>query len=97
VPRLDALSVAFATSLLFFLQLRVADEFKDFEEDSRFRPYRAVPRGLVTLRELAWVGVGAAAIQLALALWLDPSIAWLLLLAWIYLAMMTREFFVPTG
>lgn len=93
VPRLDALAVAFATSLLFFLQLRIADEFKDFEEDSRFRPYRAVPRGLVTLRELTWVGVAGAATQLALAFWLEPSIAWLLVLAWVYLALMTREFF----
>ncbi|CAN5459570.1 hypothetical protein BH23ACI1_BH23ACI1_10370 [soil metagenome] len=95
VPRLDALMVAFVTSLLFFLQLRIADEFKDFEEDSRFRPYRAVPRGLVTLRELAWVGAAAAAIQLALAVWLEPPIAWLLVLAWVYLALMTREFFAP--
>ena len=61
-------------ALLFFLQLRIADEFKDFEDDARYRPYRPVPRGLVTLRELAWVGVGAAAIQLALALWLEPSL-----------------------
>lgn len=95
VPSGAALGVAFATSLLFFLQLRIADEFKDFEDDSRHRPYRAVPRGLVTLRELAWVGAAGAAIQLGLALWLEPSIAWLLALAWIYLALMTREFFMP--
>src|SRR5688572_20196547 len=94
LPPAGSLLVAFVTSLLFFLQLRIADEFKDYEEDARFRPYRAVPRGLVTLRELAWVGVAAAAIQLGLALWLDGSIAWLLGLAWVYLALMTREFFV---
>ena len=51
-PRPAALVAAFVTCLLFFLQLRIADEFKDFEEDSRWRPYRPVPRGLVTLREL---------------------------------------------
>lgn len=94
-PRPGALVVAFITSLLFFLQLRIADEFKDFEEDSRFRPCRPVPRGLVSLRELAWVGVLAAAVQLGLALWIAPSIAWLLVFAWVYLALMTREFFVP--
>jgi 4-hydroxybenzoate polyprenyltransferase len=94
LPRLSALLVAFVTSLLFFLQLRIADEFKDFEEDSKYRPYRAVPRGLVTLRELAWVGAGAALIQLALALTLEPTIVPLLFIAWIYLALMTREFFV---
>ena len=94
VPSPAALAVAFVTSLLFFLQLRIADEFKDYEDDARFRPYRAVPRGLVTLRELAWVGVAAATVQLGLALWLHPSIAWLLALAWVYLVLMTREFFV---
>lgn len=94
LPRPASLLVAFVTSLLFFLQLRIADEFKDFEDDSKYRPYRAVPRGLVTLRELAWVGIGAAAIQLALALLLDPTIVPILALAWIYLALMTREFFV---
>jgi 4-hydroxybenzoate polyprenyltransferase len=94
-PGMAALGVAFATSLLFFLQLRIADEFKDLEDDARFRPYRPVPRGLVTLRELAAIGMAAALVQLGLALWLEPSIAWLLIAAWIYLALMTREFYVP--
>jgi 4-hydroxybenzoate polyprenyltransferase len=93
IPSPAALLVAFVTALLFFLQLRIADEFKDYEDDARFRPYRAVPRGVVTLGELAVVGLAAAAIQLGLALWLDRSIAWLLVLAWVYLALMTREFF----
>ncbi len=95
IPSLASLGVAFITSLIFFLQLRIADEFKDFDDDARFRPYRPVPRGLVTLGELAWVGVAGAAIQLALALWLSPTIVWLLAIAWIYLALMTREFFAP--
>ena len=93
-PTAAALGVAFLTSLLFFLQLRIADEFKDFEEDSRFRPYRPVPRGLVTLRELAWLGAAAAGVQLALAFWLEPSLVWLLIATWLYLTLMTREFFV---
>jgi len=92
-PPWPAIAVAFATCLLFFLGLRIADEFKDFDEDSRYRPYRPVPRGLVTLRELAWVGLAAAAVQLALALWLAPLISAILLAGWSYLALMTREFF----
>lgn len=94
-PAAATLIVAFVTALLFFLLLRISDEFKDFEDDSRYRPYRPVPRGLVTLRELAWIGVGAGIIQLALAIWLEPALVWLLLLAWGYLAIMSREFFVP--
>jgi 4-hydroxybenzoate polyprenyltransferase len=93
IPSPAALAGAFLTSLLFFLQLRIADEFKDFEEDARHRPYRPVPRGLVTLRELAWLGTAAAVVQVGVALLLDASLVWLLLLTWAYLALMTKEFF----
>lgn len=92
-PTPNAIAVAFLTSLLFFLQLRIADEFKDCEEDARFRPYRPVPRGLVTLRELGVIGVLAAATQLSFALALQPLLVVLLLLAWAYLALMSVEFF----
>ena len=94
-PSTAALLVAFVTTLLFFLQLRIADEFKDFDEDSRYRPYRPVPRGLVSLRELAAVGAGAVVIQLALAIALEPTLIWLLGIVWLYLALMAREFFAP--
>jgi 4-hydroxybenzoate polyprenyltransferase len=53
-----------------------------------------VPRGLVTLGELRAIGFGAAAMQLALALWLEPTLVWLLLLPWTWLLLMTREFFI---
>jgi len=86
--------VGAASAFLFFLQLRIADEFKDAGEDARYRPYRPVPRGLVSLRELAVLGGSAALAQLALALWLRPSMVPLLALVWIYLALMSREFFV---
>ena len=58
--RAGSLVVAFVSCLLFFFQLRVADEFKDFDDDLRCRPYRPVPRGLVTLRELSVVAAAAA-------------------------------------
>jgi 4-hydroxybenzoate polyprenyltransferase len=86
--------VSFASSFLFFLQLRLADEFKDFEEDTRYRPYRAVPRGLVSLRDLGRVWVGCIGIQLLLAFWLAPRLIVLLVLTWAYLALMSKEFFV---
>ncbi|HTW49784.1 MAG TPA: UbiA family prenyltransferase [Acidobacteriaceae bacterium] len=84
--------VAFANSFLTFLQLRLADEFKDFDEDSRFRPYRPVPSGLIKLRELAWIWVGCIFLQLLLALWLSPRLIPLLVVTWIYLGLMSREF-----
>jgi 4-hydroxybenzoate polyprenyltransferase len=94
-PDPKAVVVAYLTALLFFLQLRIADEFKDFEEDSRYRPYRPVPRGLVSLRELGAVGVAAAGVQLALGLWLLPSLVLLLAGVWLYLVLMSKEFFAP--
>lgn len=93
-PSLNTLLVAFFGSLCFFLQLRIADEFKDAEEDARYRPYRPVPRGLVTLRALGAVGLGAAALQLGLSLWLAPLLALWLLFTWAYLGLMSKEFFV---
>jgi hypothetical protein len=88
--------VAFVTSLLFFLQLRLADEFKDFEDDLHYRSYRPVQRGLVTLRELAFIAVGCAASQLLLALWLSVSLLPLLGITWAYVLLMSKEFFVPS-
>ena len=93
LPAVGSLLVAFVTTLLFFLQLRVADEFKDRETDARYRPYRAVPRGLVSLRELGAVAAVGALLQLALALWLRPSLVLLLAAIWIYLGLMWKEFF----
>ncbi len=92
-PDTKAIAVAFVTSLLFFLQLRIADEFKDFEEDTRFRPYRPVPRGLVKLRELGTLGILSAITQLIFAVLLQPSLVILLVLTWTYLAFMSVEFF----
>ncbi len=95
-PSLQTGATAFACLFLFFLQLRIADEFKDQENDARFRPERPVPRGLVTLNELKWLGVMAAFVQLLLSYLLHPPLIFLLVLAWGYMAIMSVEFFVPT-
>lgn len=94
LPSIGTAGVAFATAFLFFLQLRLADEFKDFEEDSLYRPYRPVPRGLVSLRELGILWLLTAVIQLLLALSLQPSLVQLLAVVWVYLALMSKEFFI---
>lgn len=93
-PPLLVAAMAFSTAITFFFQLRIADEFKDIEEDTRYRPYRPVPRGLVTLRELGWVFVGCGLGQLILALVLYPPLVILLVVTWAYLAGMCKEFFV---
>lgn len=94
LPGAGPAAVAFLSAFLSFLQLRLADEFKDFEEDSCYRPYRPVPRGLIQLRELGWVWLGSALVQLLLAVLLKAQLAVLLALVWIHLALMSKEFFV---
>jgi 4-hydroxybenzoate polyprenyltransferase len=88
----SSIFVAFISSLLFFFQLRVADEHKDLADDTRWRPYRPVPRGLVTLRELRTLGIAAMGIQAALAFMLSPQLVAVLLLVWGYMWLMAREF-----
>lgn len=91
-PTIASLAVAFVSCLVFFFLLRVSDEHKDFEEDSRWRPYRPVPRGLVTLAELRTVAWGAMGVQGALALWLAPTLLVPLVATWAFVWLMTIEF-----
>ncbi len=98
---LSSYLVAFLVSLGSFLLLRIADEFKDAEEDARHRPYRPVPRGLVKLSELKNIGIGVALMQLVLSIWLGSrgftesgwQLPGLLLITWIYFTLMSEEFF----
>jgi len=94
-PTGSSFVVAFATAFLLILQLRILDEFKDFEEDTRWRPYRPVPRGLVSLRSLRILWFIAAALEVTGALLLDAHLLWGLLVIWGYSGLMGVEFFVP--
>lgn len=93
-PAALVMAAAAASAFLVFAQMRILDEFKDREDDARYRPYRPVPRGLVTLAELRRVLVVAAAAQLALAAAVDARLLWLLAALWGYLLLMAAEFFV---
>lgn len=92
LPAWPGVLVAFITCLIFFIQLRIADEFKDYADDLRWRPYRPVQRGLVRLRELGVLFALGCVIQLGLAVWLEVRLVAVLLIAWLYLAGMCREF-----
>ena len=89
------LAAAVVVLLAFFL-LRVADEHKDAAVDARYRPERAVPRGLVTLAQLRRFALAAAVVQLGLALMLGPQALLALGGVWAFGALMTAEFFAPT-
>jgi len=94
-PGIARIAGAVITTLILFFQLRVADEFKDFEDDSKYRPHRAVPRGLISLQELGWAAWIGAAVQFVIAVRIDVGLVPLLIMVWLYMGLMTREFFVP--
>ena len=81
--------------LILFFQMRVADEFKDYEVDLAYRPERAVPRGLVTRRLLAWLAVFFGGLALFVTGLISFKLIWPLLAVWLWLGLMSFEFFVP--
>ena len=91
-PGWPAVAVASVVALGVFFQLRVADEWKDAEEDRLYRPERPVPRGLVTLRELVGAALAVAVVQVAVAAWLDVRLLGVLAVVWAFGALMTVEF-----
>jgi 4-hydroxybenzoate polyprenyltransferase len=93
IPAWYLIAAGFASSFLMFALLRIADEFKDAADDARWRPYRPVPRGLVTLRQLAFAGAICMGLQLAIALAVNVRLVPELLLVWAWFALMSKEFF----
>lgn len=87
--------VAFVVLFGLFFQLRVADEHKDIEEDSRHRPERPVPRGLISLAELRLLAGGAVVAQLAITAAWQPALLAPLAATMVWMALMSREFFAP--
>ncbi|PAU78481.1 UbiA family prenyltransferase [Halomonas salipaludis] len=95
LPAFAAYLVAFVVAFLVFMQLRVCDEVKDRDIDRRFRPALPVPRGLVSLAVIVGFGLAGVPLAAVAAAVLDPRLLWLLALVWLWLGLMTMEFFVP--
>lgn len=83
----------FTTISLFFL-VRVFDEFKDREDDAKYRKHLPVPRGLVSLRELAVLGSIAFILQVILNALFFPEMLLIYGVAFAYLCLMGKEFFI---
>ena len=84
----------FIIIFMFFFQLRITDEFKDYEEDLKYRPYRPVQRGIISLKALGKIGIATIIIQIILAYVINPKLIYFMLLVWIYMFLMTKEFFI---
>lgn len=90
----DFLIGIFATITLFFL-VRVFDEFKDKEDDAKYRKYLPVPRGLISLNELKYIGLAVAFVQIVVIAYFQFEMLILYAVVIGYLLLMGVEFFVP--
>ncbi len=95
-PSWPTYAAAFLVTLFFFFQLRVLDEIKDGEDDRRYRPERAVPRGLVTLRLVVGLGLATVPIAVAACWAVDARLLVLLATVWGWMLLMAFEFFVSS-
>ena len=84
----------FIIIFMFFFQLRITDEFKDYEEDLKYRSYRPVQRGIISLKTLRKIGIATVIVQIILAYVINPKLIYFMLLVWIYMFLMTKEFFI---
>jgi len=95
LPGPSAYLVAFLIVMVFFWQMRALDEVKDADIDRRYRPERPIPRGLVSLQLILWLA-GLAIVPTALAAYLvSPMLLLLVAITWVWLALMSVEFFAP--
>lgn len=95
LPSLTTYALVWIGVLVVFFQMRAADEWKDYETDRLYRPERPIPRGLFTLRFILTLGAALAPLALLAAYLVTPGLVWLLALVWLWLGLMTVEFFAP--
>jgi len=75
--------------------MRACDEYKDLEADTLYRPERPIPRGLIQLKTILLLALSASLIALAASASVTPKLWIPLGLVWLWLGIMTKEFFVP--
>lgn len=95
LPGWSPYALAFALVFVLFFQMRAADEAKDAEDDRRYRPERPIPRGLVSLPLIVGLALAMAPVAMLAAWGYSAGVLLLLLVVWLWLALMTAEFFVP--
>ena len=84
----------YIVTFLQFLMVRIIDEFKDYKEDCKYRPYRPVPRGLITLKELKILFIICVILQFGITLFVEPVSVMYLIGVWIFFALMSKSFFI---
>ena len=86
--------IMFMVAFLQFLMVRIIDEFKDYEEDCKYRPYRPVPRGLITLKELKILFIICVILQVLITVKFCAKAIPFLIFVWVFFAIMSKGFFI---
>lgn len=94
LPHWGVFLAAWLVAIIFLFQLRACDEYKDLEDDRRYRPERPIPSGLVSLRLILTLAGLAGIVAIGLTLTITPILLVPLALVWMWLGLMTAEFFV---
>lgn len=86
-------------AVCFLLSVRIFDEFKDYADDCKLHPERALSRGRVTLDQLGRLNIASIGVQLIYCLFIDRGVGvvtstWAV--AWLWLLAMRVEFFVSS-
>ncbi len=79
--------------LIFYLRLRIFDDFKDFCIDIKIHPERPVQRGIISLNELGIVAILAVIIESLIVLVFLRQVLIVYIIALIFSAVMLYEFF----
>lgn len=83
----------FLVGFLQFFMVRIVDEFKDYEEDCKYRNYRPVPRGLIKLDTLKILFVICILLQFIITLAFGGSLIFLLIL-WCAFLLLAKDFYI---
>lgn len=94
-PPVSVYGVALFVTLVLFFHLRTADEIKDLEDDRRYRPERPIPRGLISPRLIVTIAFGLGVVAVIVTGLHLPALLLPLALVWLWLGLMTVEFFAP--
>lgn len=82
--------------LSFFMLFRIADEYKDYEEDCIKHPERPVQRKLVSLKELKKIGAALLVVQMLVTIICYPITVPIYVIILFYFLLMTKEFYLRT-
>ncbi len=85
--------ITMGTVFLFMLQLRMADEIKDFEKDSKAFPERILSQGIISLSLVRGILYSTILVELLLSFAMGTSHLLVMIIMQVWANLMAKEFF----